>query len=137
MEELKKLLKWVKFSFYATRSQNFYISEKYEIGRYLLSNLSIFLNHWLFGITHLESMFHLRRNQVCLSKNWQRSQRQVIKDAGPFPKIPYFRCFSYIFAIAKQLPGFSINRLASVEDFFNVFIFFKCKYMCKHKRLFI
>ena len=34
---------------------------------------------------------------------------------------------SHSFAIATQLPGFSISRLANVEDFFNVNIFFKCK----------
>ena len=31
------------------------------------------------------------------------------------------------FAIANQLPGFSISRLANVGDFLNVNIFFKCK----------
>ena len=34
---------------------------------------------------------------------------------------------SHSFAIATQLPGFSISRLANVEDFFNANIFFKCK----------
>ena len=29
----------------------------------------------------------------------------------------------------KSIPGFSISRLANVEDFFNVNIFFKCKYV--------
>ena len=82
-------------------------------------------------------MFPLQRNQVYPSRDWKRSQRQIIKDADPFPKISFFRCFPHIFAIAKQLPGFSISRLASVEDFLNVYIFFKCKYMCKYKRLFI
>ena len=28
-----------------------------------------------------------------------------------------------MFAIANQLPGFSISRLANVEDFFNVYIY--------------
>ena len=101
------------------------------------SNSLIFLIHWLFGITHLESMFCLRRSQVCPRRNWKRFQRQIIKDAGPFPKISFFRCFTHIFAITKQLSGFSISRLASVEDFYNVHIFFKCKYMCKYERLFI
>ena len=31
------------------------------------------------------------------------------------------------FVVANQLPGFSISRLANVEDFFNVNMFFKCK----------
>ena len=30
---------------------------------------------------------------------------------------------------SKSIPGFSISRLANVEDFFNVNIFFKCKYV--------
>ena len=46
-------------------------------------------------------------------------------------------CFSHIFAIANQLPGFFIIRLANVEDYFNVNTFFKCKYKCEYKRLFI
>ena len=82
----------------------------------------------MFGITHLESMFRLRRNQDCTSRNWKPSQREILsKDAGPFIKtFSFFRCFSYIFLIVNQLAGFSISRLASVEDFFNVYVFFKC-----------
>ena len=30
---------------------------------------------------------------------------------------------------SKSIPDFSISRLANVEDFFNVNIFFKCKYV--------
>ena len=46
------------------------------------------------------------------------------KDSGPFLKIPFFfSCFSHIFAIANQLPGFSICRLGNVEDLFNVNFF--------------
>ena len=30
---------------------------------------------------------------------------------------------------SKSIPGFSTSRLAIVEDFFNVNIFFKCKYV--------
>ena len=68
---------------------------------------------------HLESMFRLRRNQVCTSRNQKRSQREISKDAGSFFIISFFsRYFSHIFAIAKQLTGFSISRLAIVEDFF-------------------
>ena len=60
------------------------------------------------------------------------------KDAGPFLKtLFFFKCFSYIYTIANQLPGFSISRSANVEDFDNVNVFFKCKYKCEYKRLFI
>ena len=42
------------------------------------------------------------------------------KDAGPFLKVSFFvRCFFHNFAMANQSPGFSISRLANVEDFFN------------------
>ena len=84
-------------------------------------------------------MFRLRRNQVCTSRNWKPSQREILsKDAGPFIKIFFFsKCFSHIFAIASQLVGFSISWSASVEDLFNVYIFCKCKYICEYKRLFI
>ena len=34
MGELKNLLKWGKFYFYASRSRNFHISEKYEIAHF-------------------------------------------------------------------------------------------------------
>ena len=61
-------------------------------------------------------MFPLQRNQVYPSRDWKRSQRQIIKDADPFPKMFFFCCFPHIFAIAKQLHCFSINRLASVEN---------------------
>ena len=35
--------------------------------------------------------------------------------------------FSLSFAIATQLPAFSISRLANLEDFFNVNTYFKCE----------
>ena len=38
---------------------------------------------------------------------------------------------------SKQLPGFSISSLASVDEIFNVYVFFKFKYICEYKRLFI
>ena len=48
-------------------------------------------------------------------------QYSLSKEAGPFLQISFFfRRFSHIFGIANQLPGFSINRLANVEDFINV-----------------
>ena len=51
------------------------------------------------------------------------------KDAFPVRKISlFFRCFSHIFVIATQLPPFSNSRFAKVKEFFNVNIFFKCKY---------
>ena len=57
-------------------------------------------------------------------------ERNLSKDAGPFIKTFFFsRYFSKIFAIANQLAGFPISSSASVEDFFNVYIFFKCKYI--------
>ena len=95
------------------------------------SNPLIFLPNYLFGIIHLESMFRLRRNQICTSRNGKSSQREILsKDAGLFIKIFFFsRCFSHIFAIANQLAGFSISSLASVEDFFNVYIFFIFSYI--------
>ena len=85
----------------------------------------------MFGITHLEPTIYLRRNQLvdCTSKNWKLYQSQILsKDAYTFLKISFFfRCYSHFFAIANQLPGFSISKLANVGDFFNVNIFFKCK----------
>ena len=66
-------------------------------------------------------MFQLQRNQVVDGHKQKLS---------PFLKIRFtLRCFSHSFTIANQLPGFSISRLANVEDFFNVNIFFKCKYV--------
>ena len=49
----------------------------------------------------------------------------------------FFWVLFSLFAVANQLPGFSITRLASVEDFFNVNIFFDCKYNCEYKRFLI
>ena len=59
------------------------------------------------------------------------------KDADAFLNF-FLRVFFHIFAIAVQLPGFSISRLANVEDFFfNVKIFFKCKSKCEFKQVLI
>ena len=61
---------------------------------------------------------------ICTRRNWKPSQSEIlIKHVCPFLNLFFFRCFSHIFAIANQLPGFSISRLANVEDFFNVNIF--------------
>ena len=76
---------------------------------------------------------------ICTSRNWKLSQSENLsKDAGLFLKISFvFRCFSDIFDIANQLPGFSNSRLSNVEDFLNVNIAFQCKYKYEYKRLFI
>ena len=83
------------------------------------------------GITHLESMIYLWKNKsLDLRKQKLKLSQSLIlsKNADTFLKISFFfRCYSHFFAIANQLPGFSISRLANVEDFFNVNIFFKCK----------
>ena len=42
--------------------------------------------------------------------------------------LKYLSSVSHIFVTANQLSGFSISRLANVEDFFHVNILFKCKY---------
>ena len=66
---------------------------------------------------------------ICTSRNWKLSQSQILsKDADTFLEISFFfRCYSHFFAIANQLAGFFISRLANVENFFNINIFFKCK----------
>ena len=72
-------------------------------------------------ITHLESMIHLQKKTVT-SRNRKLSQSQILsKDSDTFLKISVlFRGYSHIFAIANQQPGFSISRLANVNDFFSV-----------------
>ena len=57
------------------------------------------------------------------------AQSQILsKDTDTLLQVSiFFRCYSRIFVIANQLPGFYINRLANVENFFNINIFFKCK----------
>ena len=94
----------------------------------------------MFGITHWSWCFTYGENRwlICTSRNCKQSQSEILsKHIGTFLKISFFfRSLSHIFAIANQLPGFSINRLANVEDFLNVNIIFKCKYKCEYKRLF-
>ena len=58
-------------------------------------------------------------------------------DADHFLNFFSFGCFFHIFTAANQLPGFSICRLAKVEDFLNLKIFFNCKYKCECKQFFI
>ena len=81
------------------------------------------------------SKMHLGQWSICgetkyliyTCRNWKLSQRQS-KDTDTFLKIcSFFRCYFHFFAIATQLPGFSISRLANAEDFFNVNVFFKFK----------
>ena len=78
-----------------------------------------------FGITHWESLFRLRKNQVYTSRNWKPSQREILsKDAGSFLKISFFsRYFSHIFFRAKHLVGFSVSRLTNLEDFFLMYMY--------------
>ena len=69
------------------------------------------------------------RRLICTSRNWKLSQSEFLgKDADPFFKFYSLGIFFHIFTLANQLPGFSISRLANVEDFFNVNMFFNCKY---------
>ena len=83
-------------------------------------------------------MFLLRRNQVVdLPKQELQTVPVLSTDADHFLNFFLFRCFFYIFTVANQLPGFSICRLARVEDFLNVKIFFNCKYKCECKQFFI
>ena len=76
-------------------------------------------------------MIHLRRNQFLdLHKQKLKTvQSQVLsKDADTFLKFLSSSGVILTFcAIGTQLAGFSISRLANVEDYFNVNIFFKCK----------
>ena len=51
-----------------------------------------------------------------------------------FLKSFFSRCFFHIFTVANQLPGFSISRLANVENFLNANIFLNCKYKCDWKQ---
>ena len=44
--------------------------------------------------------------------------------------------FPQVFDITNELLDFCVSTLANVEDFFNVNIFFKCKYKCEYERLF-
>ena len=76
---------------------------------------------------------------ISTSRNWKLSQSETgSKVAGPFLKMSFlFKCFSHIFAIVNQLPGFSIIRLTNMKDFLNVNVLFKCKYRYEYKRLFI
>ena len=74
------------------------------------SNPLIVLICELFGITHLESMTHLGRNQVVDLHKQKLFQSQIlIKDSDTFLKIHFFvRCYSHFFALTNQLPCFYI-----------------------------
>ena len=85
------------------------------------------------------SAYRETRWLICTRRNWKLSQSEIFSnDAGPFLKMSFlFSCFSHIFTIAGQLPGFFIITLANIKDFLNVNILFKFKYKCEYKRLFI
>ena len=75
----------------------------------------------MFEITHLESIFLLRRNQeVDLHKQELKTVPDCIFKILQilFLKCFFFRRFFHIFTIANELTGFSISRLADMEDFF-------------------
>ena len=76
----------------------------------------------MFGIIHLESMFCLRKNQVLDLHKQKQKTAPVWNLKWRCRPLSYFffTCFSHIFAIANQLPGFYISRLANVENFFNL-----------------
>ena len=42
--------------------------------------------------------------------------------------------FFHVFTVANKLSGFSINRLANVEDFLNANIFLNCKYKYEYEK---
>ena len=74
---------------------------------------------------------------ICTRRNGKPSHSEfLIQDSDLFLKICFFRCFSHIFAIANQLPGFDISRLANTGDFFNINIFFEGKCKCEYKQFF-
>ena len=68
-------------------------------------------------------MLRLRRNQALdlhKHKTEMSHSEILIKDAGPFLKIPFFfRSFSHNYAVANQVPCFS----SKCEDAFNANIF--------------
>ena len=75
----------------------------------------------MFEITHLESIFLLRRNQeVDLHKQELKTVPDCIFKILQilFLKCFFFRRFFHIFTIANELTGFSISRLANMDDFF-------------------
>ena len=95
------------------------------------------LTYWLFGITHLELMFLLRRNQeVDLLKQELKTfpENFWVKMQILFLKLFSFGCFFLIFAVANKLPGFSISRSANAENFLKANIFLNCKYKCEYEK---
>ena len=121
------------------KNQNELIFVVFIINKAVWNNPLIFLTHQLFEITPF-GVDVLLTEKPGLHKQKLKTvpQRNLRKDAGPFIKTFFFyRCLCHIFAIGNQLAGFSTCRLASVEDIFNVYIIFKCKYICKYEPLFI
>ena len=86
----------------------------------------------------MELMFLLRKNQeVDLLKQELKTfpdSEFLSKDAESFLKVFSFGCFLNIFTVANKLSGFSINKLANVEDFLNANVFLNCKYKCEYER---
>ena len=59
------------------------------------------------------------RRLICTSWNWKLSQIEFLtEDADPLLKTFFLQAFFHIFTIANELTGFSISRLADMEDFF-------------------
>ena len=77
----------------------------------------------------------LGRRFICSSRNWKLSLSEFLsKDADSFLEFFFFGCFFHIFTVANQLPGFSISRLANVDDFLNANILLNCKYKCDYEK---
>ena len=69
-------------------------------------------------------MFHLCRNQVVpLHMQKLKTLGVRCRSFSHFFFFFFFKGFSHIFAIANQVTGSQISRLANVEDFSNVNIF--------------
>ena len=75
----------------------------------------------MFGITQWIRCFSYGETRwlFCTYRKQKPSHSEILSNADSFLKISFFfRCFSHIFAIVNQLPGFSISRLVNVEDLY-------------------
>ena len=97
-----------------------------------------FWDSWIFVYCRFDSFFtfiakeKLHFSSICtfhcclvkggwsLKVGWQFAMRGIVA----YKLVAYKKT-----KCSKSIPGFSISRLANVEDFFNVNIFFKCKYV--------
>ena len=95
-----------------------------------------FWDSWIFVYCRFDSFFtfiakeKLHFSSICtfhcclvkggwsLKVGWQFAMRGIVA----YKLVAYKKT-----KCSKSIPGFSISRLANVEDFFNVNIFFKCK----------